>query len=1081
MNRLLLSSLFMGLLCYSTKAQSTIHLAEPDFTFPNSWQGDTAAWHLGQSRGTGNPLFVQGPIQLQDSVEVLFELNPAFATSSNNYVELQFYAEPCLRPDSFTGYLIRIGHTPDEVSFYAQEGLLSNKRIDGLDKRLASSSNNRVEIRLKKSQNLWTLETRLAGEQNWLNEGYWTDTSALHLTGLGLYFRYSASNAEKLNLYQLHVDYPYHDITPPQVLSIESWSKQACLVHLDEAPVFSQKPTLKLNNAVVAASLEKYESNSVLLYLDSGSWPEQNVHIELSGLSDEAGNQSIRWDSTMAFNQNSAAFIFSEIQYDPSPNSPWPDAEYLEVWNAGTETLRLDSFLFAEQDSFYFPAQSFIPPNTRLVLCRIDDSRFFDSIPHLAFPFRKGFLSNAGERLLLADRNHQILDSFTYNSTWHDQTPIISSSLEIKDKTATCFNLNERWGTCLAMEGGTPGKANSINQILVDSTSPTWLDFGFNDSLISLHFSEAIHSIGQLQLDQSSLPLLTKLPSAVLQFSLHPKLISNPNKFHQLRLSGFADCSSNTIGDTLTSFRYAVPKLPEEGEIHITEILFRPLNGQEAFLEVHNAGEEVIKLSSLELDYKGKRYTLPEILLFPSEVVVLSKSINWPGMPSLSTVSGNLALYRKDQSFPLDYVSYSLDLFTEAAKQAGGFSLEKRSDDGCYSAEIWNSSSNYGGNPGTFNPDLKQTETSFPELLQVYPLDSSLRFHFTTEIPPANFWNSTWLMEGQSISPVQLHSFTLDPFTVEIRFSSVLPEAGNIVLEDLKTCSGQNAEFSYSLPAVGKLTNLYFNEVYFHPNDAETDYIELYNASDSAIDLKNTLISSLNPDGSLKNQVRLFPEGFLLCAGQYLVLSEELPWITRRFSDVPLQNLMASPLPSMNSDEGILVLHDSLGGLLDSLSYSVNQHAAAIQNPKGVSLEKVRESEASSHSIWTSASASSQYGTPGKRNSQFRGITESEDLWTLDSRRMSPDQDGYEDLLLIRYKTAETGLRVVIHITDFSGNLIATLAEGEPLGSNGTYAWDGRNKEGKLAKPGAYCAFIQTYSGKGSEKQHLSFSVLSKN
>ncbi len=312
---------------------------------------------------------------------------------------------------------------------------------------------------------------------------------------------------------------------------------------------------------------------------------------------------------------------------------------------------------------------------------------------------------------------------------------------------------------------------------------------------------------------------------------------------------------------------------------------------------------------------------------------------------------------------------------------------------------------------------------------------------------------------------------------MELQLSEALLE-GPLQIENLKTCNGHIVHYEHPLQRAGSAKAVYFNELYFHPFEGENDYIELYNAGDSAVDLRHFVLSSLHPDGSVKEQKRLFPQGQLLHAGQYLVLSADPNWIRGRFAETPFQNMVVCPIPALNSDFGILVLHDSLGRLLDSLSYSDKQHAAAIQNPKGIALEKAEESVLSADAIWTSASSSAAYGTPGMRNSQFRGKATSEENWWLDSRRMSPDQDGFEDLLLIRYKQTETEARVVLHITDFSGKLLATLAQGDLLGQEGTYSWDGHCLDGSIVKPGAYCLFIETYTATSNKKSRLSFSVL---
>ncbi len=68
----------------------------------------------------------------------------------------------------------------------------------------------------------------------------------------------------------------------------------------------------------------------------------------------------------------------------------------------------------------------------------------------------------------------------------------------------------------------------------------------------------------------------------------------------------------------------------------------------------------------------------------------------------------------------------------------------------------------------------------------------------------------------------------------------------------------------------------------------------------------------------------------------------------------------------------------------------------------------------------------------------------------------SPDGDGFDDLLYIKYKLPfEYGL-ISIQIFDVVGRTIATLYWNTYTAQENVLTWDGRNKNGKGARIGMY-------------------------
>ena len=71
--------------------------------------------------------------------------------------------------------------------------------------------------------------------------------------------------------------------------------------------------------------------------------------------------------------------------------------------------------------------------------------------------------------------------------------------------------------------------------------------------------------------------------------------------------------------------------------------------------------------------------------------------------------------------------------------------------------------------------------------------------------------------------------------------------------------------------------------------------------------------------------------------------------------------------------------------------------------------------------------SSVDYASPGAENSQISVHTQKDWFFTLNSRSLSPDMDGFEDLLILRYKFPEADYLSTIKIFNIEGKEMKTL------------------------------------------------------
>jgi hypothetical protein len=209
----------------------------------------------------------------------------------------------------------------------------------------------------------------------------------------------------------------------------------------------------------------------------------------------------------------------------------------------------------------------------------------------------------------------------------------------------------------------------------------------------------------------------------------------------------------------------------------------------------------------------------------------------------------------------------------------------------------------------------------------------------------------------------------------------------------------------------------------------------------------------------------------LIPGGFFTVTSDREQVIERYHSSDSESIFSSSSLPSMPDNRGHLLLLNRNLDLIDEVSYSEEMHYPLLVSKEGVSLEKIRpEMESGENTSWHSASESSGWGTPGKENSVFTGGPEGKDRIAFSSARISPDNDGTEDALVIDINAEGLGNVISVTIFDETGGFVRKLSENFFAGNKASVVWDGTANDGSLVSTGVYIVLIELYNENGKTK-----------
>jgi len=167
---------------------------------------------------------------------------------------------------------------------------------------------------------------------------------------------------------------------------------------------------------------------------------------------------------------------------------------------------------------------------------------------------------------------------------------------------------------------------------------------------------------------------------------------------------------------------------------------------------------------------------------------------------------------------------------------------------------------------------------------------------------------------------------------------------------------------------------------------------------------------------------------------------------------------------------GCLLTPMSKGHVQDEVAYHEDWHAALVDDPEGVSLERISHKAPSNNKAnWHSAAKTAQYGTPTYENSQSGSISPSEEPFELKHKTFSPDQDGYKDYLIIQYQMEQSGYLANINIYDTKGRHITALTNNHLMGKSGRLKWDGTRDNGQKAPKGVYILHIEAFHPDGDK------------
>lgn len=563
---------------------------------------------------------------------------------------------------------------------------------------------------------------------------------------------------------------------------------------------------------------------------------------------------------------------------------------------------------------------------------------------------------------------------------------------------------------------------------------------------------------------------------------------------HTLTVSEVEDLAGNKISTTTQPFLFFQALPVNSKDIILSEIFADPTPQvslpEVEYVELYNRSPNPIDLEGWKFSDGSTIANLPSKIILPGQywiIVPVSSTSqfssygntlgvsNFPGLNN----TGDVLTLRTSENQLIDSVNYNLTWYRDEEKESGGWSLEIIDlNNPCGEADNWTASEDpAGGTPVKQNSvNANKPDLTGPKLLSISVVDTQhvlIVFDEKIEQPvtPAMF-------SVEPAIPIEQARFTTSALR-EVSLQLAQPLSTGIVYTlsvlNLRDCSGNLIQdgfdsVKFAVPEEAAPGDLLMNELLFNPRPGGVDFVEVHNASQKYLNLKNWVVGNFD-EGVIVNARIISTVDYLVAPGSYVVFTADGIALKNQYPLAMEPTFLITNLPALNDDAGSVAVVSETGLTIDAFSYSEEMHSPLLKDPEGVSLERISLEEPTQNiSNWKSASSAAGYATPGYKNSNAQSDSElDENSVLIEPEIFSPSRVG-QDFAKIQYKFDEAGWTANIKIVDHQGRVIKEVANNETLATDGFFRWDGDRDDATKARLGYYFVWFEVFRLDGSVK-----------
>ena len=649
--------------------------------------------------------------------------------------------------------------------------------------------------------------------------------------------------------------------------------------------------------------------------------------------------------------------------------------------------------------------------------------------------------------------------------------------------------------------------------IIVDNDPPVLLSvLAETDSTLILVFNEALEAesagnTNNYTVDQGiENPVNAALDEGnPVQVVLHFSGKFENGQNYTISVSGVRDLAGNVMLPQQMDFSWFAAS---PSDVVINEIMADPspqvgLPNYE-YIELFNQTDVTVSMDNWVLTIGSGDKLFGHVSIAPNGYLIVAKedaeqdlSAYGPfyGFSSFSlTNSGQILELRNDRGDLISAVTYSDNWYKDPDKEDGGWSLEQINPENiCSGGDNWQAAEEpKGGTPGTQN-SVYSDLILYPEVAHFELFANNIvHLYYNQAMNPESMAETTAYTVNKDIgNPSAVYTNTDQPDFAELYFTRAF-QPGTVyemmISSSVKNCRDMemlhDTLIAFGLAETADTGDVVINELLFNPWTNGVDYVEIYNRSLKIIDLSVLQLGTVKYSPPNPPDTSFYPiihQQTILVPGAYALLTSSPATVEKQYvTSDPNVFLKTDPFPAYNNDEGTAILSTYAGETLDLFTYSEDMHYPLLNYVDGVSLERINfESPTDNRNNWHSAAESVGFGTPGVRNSQFTETSpDAEDQIMVEPEIFSPDNDGYNDVVSIKYTFEQPGYNMTVDVYDAHGRLVRKLVNNDYLGTSGAVNWDGIQGDNTKAPVGIYVFYVQIFDLSGNVKHYKKTCVL---
>jgi hypothetical protein len=514
--------------------------------------------------------------------------------------------------------------------------------------------------------------------------------------------------------------------------------------------------------------------------------------------------------------------VINEILADPHPQEELPPFEFVELLNISTRIIELSGWQLSDGSKTVSLDSFLLFPDSILIICPTESKEAYAEFGSILTLASWPSLNNGGDKLKLFDPHGSIVDSVSYESEWYKNSDKNNGgwSLEQINPSSLCLG-SFNWVASISIDGGTPGKVNSVYLNEVDHNPPQIIQAFITDTLLEVWFSKHLAPgtyintlLPSLNSSKTSIQIPTNYYTSKL---VAPLNVSNKYQIEIVTL----DCSGN-------KGMHQAPIIPisvaNEKDIIINEVLFNPYSTGSDFIEIVNTTESYFNLKNYFLKNESSSYAISDttLILSPNYYLALSKDIlflkNQYLAPDSSLFTTTLPSMPNDNGFVtlasntgviIDSVYYSEDFHFSLISNTEGISLERISLNAHSNNKgNWRSAAeaNLFATPGYKNSQSVEPKqvgqvTIYPEIITPNNDGIADFCQVSFELPSYahTITVSAYNLNGQLVKTIA-NNYIISPngfFTWDgtDQYGKLLPTAHYVIFTEIVSSNGQTAHF----------------------------------------------------------------------------------------------------------------------------------------------------------------------------------------------------------------------------------------------------------------------------------------------